>query len=164
MKKNGGGSIVFVNSNTAYRAIPDRIAYEASKGGQLGMMRALSDGVSDASLLDMVGLEPYRGNAIARARHRSAFGFAHLPKRQPTRDGDDRERAREFYDGRVLQRGIVRSVRAVLQRGVVHLAADALACAADLTCAADDYYTIKAGFMLYLYSLKHKVPAMGTAI
>ena len=42
MKVNGGGSIVFVNSNTAYRAIPDRIAYVASKGGQLGLMRALA--------------------------------------------------------------------------------------------------------------------------
>ena len=42
MRKNGGGSIVFVNSNTAYRAIPDRIAYSASKGGQLGMMRAMA--------------------------------------------------------------------------------------------------------------------------
>lgn len=42
MKKGGGGSIVFVNSNTAYRAIPDRIAYETSKGGQLGMMRGLA--------------------------------------------------------------------------------------------------------------------------
>lgn len=42
MKEQGGGSIVFVNSNTAYRAIPDRIAYSASKGGQLGMMRALA--------------------------------------------------------------------------------------------------------------------------
>ena len=42
MKKQGGGSIVFINSNTAYRAIPDRIAYEASKGGQLGMMRGLA--------------------------------------------------------------------------------------------------------------------------
>ncbi|MBE6729422.1 MAG: SDR family oxidoreductase [Ruminococcaceae bacterium] len=42
MKKNGGGNIIFVNSNTAYRAIPDRIAYSASKGGQLGMMRALA--------------------------------------------------------------------------------------------------------------------------
>jgi NAD(P)-dependent dehydrogenase (short-subunit alcohol dehydrogenase family) len=38
----GGGNIVFVNSNTAYRAIPDRIAYVASKGGQLGMMRAMA--------------------------------------------------------------------------------------------------------------------------
>ena len=38
----GGGNIVFVNSNTAYRAIPDRIAYIASKGGQLGMMRAMA--------------------------------------------------------------------------------------------------------------------------
>lgn len=42
MRKNGGGSIVFVNSNTAYRAIPDRVAYVASKGGQLGLMRALA--------------------------------------------------------------------------------------------------------------------------
>ena len=42
MKENGGGNIVFINSNTAYRAIPDRIAYVASKGGQLGLMRALA--------------------------------------------------------------------------------------------------------------------------
>ena len=42
MRANGGGNIVFVNSNTAYRAIPDRIAYVASKGGQLGLMRALA--------------------------------------------------------------------------------------------------------------------------
>lgn len=42
MIKNGGGNIVFVNSNTAYRAIPDRIAYVSSKGGQLGMMRAMA--------------------------------------------------------------------------------------------------------------------------
>ena len=42
MKEQGGGSIVFINSNTAYRAIPDRVAYVASKGGQLGLMRALA--------------------------------------------------------------------------------------------------------------------------
>ena len=42
MKENGGGSIIFVNSNTAYRAIPNRIAYSASKSGQLGMMRAMA--------------------------------------------------------------------------------------------------------------------------
>ena len=42
MIKNGGGNVVFLNSNTAYRAIPDRIAYVASKGGQLGLMRALA--------------------------------------------------------------------------------------------------------------------------
>jgi 3-oxoacyl-[acyl-carrier protein] reductase len=42
MKERGEGSIVFINSNTAYRAIPDRIAYEASKGAQLGMMRGLA--------------------------------------------------------------------------------------------------------------------------
>ena len=42
MKENGGGNIVFLNSNTAYRAIPDRVAYVTSKGGQLGLMRALA--------------------------------------------------------------------------------------------------------------------------
>jgi len=42
MKENGGGNIVFINSNTAYRAIPDRIAYSASKSGVLGMMRAMA--------------------------------------------------------------------------------------------------------------------------
>ena len=42
MKENGGGSITFINSNTAYRAIPNRVAYVASKGGQLGLMRALA--------------------------------------------------------------------------------------------------------------------------
>lgn len=42
MKEKGGGSVVFVNSNTAYRAIPNRIAYSTSKGAQLGMMRALA--------------------------------------------------------------------------------------------------------------------------
>ena len=42
MKEQGGGNIIFVNSNTAYRAIPNRIAYCASKSGQLGMMRAMA--------------------------------------------------------------------------------------------------------------------------
>jgi NAD(P)-dependent dehydrogenase (short-subunit alcohol dehydrogenase family) len=42
MKENGGGNIIFLNSNTAYRAIPNRTAYIASKGGQLGLMRALA--------------------------------------------------------------------------------------------------------------------------
>ncbi len=42
MMEKGRGSIVFVNSNTAYRCIPDRIAYSASKSGALGMMRALA--------------------------------------------------------------------------------------------------------------------------
>ena len=42
MKEKNKGSIVFVNSNTAYRAIPDRIAYSASKSGVLGMMRAMA--------------------------------------------------------------------------------------------------------------------------
>ena len=42
MKEQSGGSIVFINSNTAYRTIPDRIAYSTSKGAQLSMMRALA--------------------------------------------------------------------------------------------------------------------------
>ena len=42
MRDNGGGSIVFINSNTAYRAIPDRVAYSTSKSGALGMMRAMA--------------------------------------------------------------------------------------------------------------------------
>ncbi len=42
MKEYGGGAIVFITSNTAYRAIPDRVAYGASKSGILGMMRALA--------------------------------------------------------------------------------------------------------------------------
>lgn len=42
MKEDGEGNIVFINSNTAYRAIPDRVSYVTSKGGQLGLMRALT--------------------------------------------------------------------------------------------------------------------------
>ena len=42
MTEAGGGSIVFITSNTAYRAIPDRVAYGASKGAILSMMRALA--------------------------------------------------------------------------------------------------------------------------
>lgn len=42
MIPNGGGNIIFINSNTAYRAIPDRVAYSTSKGAQLGMMRAMA--------------------------------------------------------------------------------------------------------------------------
>ena len=42
MKDKHDGSILFINSNTAYRAIPNRIAYSTSKSGQLGMMRAMA--------------------------------------------------------------------------------------------------------------------------
>ncbi len=42
MKEKHDGSIIFINSNTAYRAIPDRIAYSTSKAAQLGMMRAMA--------------------------------------------------------------------------------------------------------------------------
>ncbi len=42
MKEKGMGAIVFINSNTAYRAIPDRCGYSASKAGVLGLSRALA--------------------------------------------------------------------------------------------------------------------------
>ena len=42
MKENGGGAIVFISSNTAYRAIPNRAAYCASKGGINSLSRALA--------------------------------------------------------------------------------------------------------------------------
>lgn len=42
MKEKGKGAIVFINSNTAYRAIPFRAAYSSSKGAVLSMSRALA--------------------------------------------------------------------------------------------------------------------------
>ena len=42
MREQHDGCIIFINSNTAYRAIPNRIAYSTSKSGQLGMMRAMA--------------------------------------------------------------------------------------------------------------------------
>lgn len=42
MKEHSGGAIVFISSNTAYRAIPNRIAYSTSKGGINAMSRALA--------------------------------------------------------------------------------------------------------------------------
>ncbi|MBR5309175.1 MAG: SDR family oxidoreductase [Clostridia bacterium] len=42
MKDNGGGAIVFIGSNTAYRAIPNRSAYCASKGGINSMSKAFA--------------------------------------------------------------------------------------------------------------------------
>jgi len=42
MKDYGGGAVVFISSNTAYRAIPNRTAYCASKGGINAMVRALA--------------------------------------------------------------------------------------------------------------------------
>ena len=42
MKDNGGGAVVFISSNTAYRAIPNRTAYCASKGGINAMVKALA--------------------------------------------------------------------------------------------------------------------------
>ncbi len=42
MKEAGGGAVVFISSNTAYRAIPNRTAYCASKGGINAMARALA--------------------------------------------------------------------------------------------------------------------------
>ena len=42
MREKGGGSVVFISSNTAYRAIPNRAAYSASKGGINSLTKALA--------------------------------------------------------------------------------------------------------------------------
>ncbi len=42
MREHKKGAIVFIGSNTAYRAIPNRVAYSASKGGIIAMSKALS--------------------------------------------------------------------------------------------------------------------------
>ena len=42
MKDQGKGAIVFISSNTAYRAIPNRAAYCASKGGINAMSKAFA--------------------------------------------------------------------------------------------------------------------------
>lgn len=42
MREHGKGAIVFISSNTAYRAIPNRAAYSASKGGINALSKALS--------------------------------------------------------------------------------------------------------------------------
>ncbi len=42
MKEQGGGAIVFIGSNTSYRAIPNRAAYCASKGGINAMSKAFA--------------------------------------------------------------------------------------------------------------------------
>ena len=42
MRERQEGAIVFIGSNTSYRAIPNRAAYGASKGGINGMSKALA--------------------------------------------------------------------------------------------------------------------------
>ncbi len=42
MRKKCKGSVVFISSNTAYRAIPNRAAYSASKGGINAFAKALA--------------------------------------------------------------------------------------------------------------------------
>lgn len=42
MREHNKGAIVFISSNTAYRAIPNRAAYSASKGGINSLSRALA--------------------------------------------------------------------------------------------------------------------------
>ena len=42
MREQRKGAVVFISSNTAYRAIPNRLAYSSSKGGILAMSRALA--------------------------------------------------------------------------------------------------------------------------
>ncbi|MBQ7301669.1 MAG: SDR family oxidoreductase [Clostridia bacterium] len=42
MREYGKGAVVFIGSNTAYRAIPNRAAYCASKGGMIAMAKAFA--------------------------------------------------------------------------------------------------------------------------
>lgn len=42
MREKKHGAVVFISSNTAYRAIPNRAAYSASKGGIIALSKALS--------------------------------------------------------------------------------------------------------------------------
>lgn len=42
MREAGKGAVVFIGSNTAYRAIPNRTAYCASKGGMISLAKALA--------------------------------------------------------------------------------------------------------------------------
>jgi NAD(P)-dependent dehydrogenase (short-subunit alcohol dehydrogenase family) len=42
MREHKKGSVVFISSNTAYRAIPNRAAYSASKGGINSFSKALA--------------------------------------------------------------------------------------------------------------------------
>lgn len=42
MRDHGKGSVVFIGSNTAYRAIPNRAAYCASKGGMIALAKAFA--------------------------------------------------------------------------------------------------------------------------
>lgn len=42
MREQGRGAVVFLSSNTVYRAIPNRAAYTASKGGIIALMKALA--------------------------------------------------------------------------------------------------------------------------
>ena len=42
MREVGKGAVVFIGSNTTYRAIPNRIAYGASKGGMISMTKAMA--------------------------------------------------------------------------------------------------------------------------
>lgn len=42
MREKGKGSVVFISSNTAHRAIPNRAAYSASKGGINALAKALA--------------------------------------------------------------------------------------------------------------------------
>ena len=67
MKEQHKGAIVFIASNTAYRAIPNRAAYCASKGGILSLSRALA-----------VDLGPYgiRSNAVLPGTIKTERWFA----------------------------------------------------------------------------------------
>ncbi len=47
MREKGKGSVVFISSNTAHRAIPNRAAYSASKGGINSLVKALAVDLGD---------------------------------------------------------------------------------------------------------------------
>ena len=83
MKDCGGGAIVFLSSNTAYRAIPNRMAYCASKGGINAMSKAMA-----------VDLGPYgiRSNVILpgtiKTKRWEAMGSRQIVNGQLTPIGD----------------------------------------------------------------------------
>ncbi len=66
MKEHHKGAIVFISSNTAYRAIPNRSAYCASKGGINAMSRAFAVGLGKYGIRSNVVLP---GTIKTQRRH-----------------------------------------------------------------------------------------------
>ena len=61
MREKGKGSVVFISSNTAYRAIPNRAAYSASKGGINSLAKALAVDLGQYGIRCNVQLKPNAG-------------------------------------------------------------------------------------------------------